>query len=345
MKKIKKTLLYSGAAIILLVGLAFIFPTWTPKIEGPNSISVLEQVEINGTGHELMIRGQDKSNPVVIFVHGGPGVSEIPYATKYQDLLEKDFTVVRYDQRASGKSYHFGEDYSNLSTDLLVEDLLALTDYISARFDQQKVILVGHSFGTYIGIQAAQQAPDKYEAYIGIGQMSNIVDSEWDGLNYVIDQAKQSGNTTDVQYLQELTEKVQNGDMLTPRQYVRKYDGAARLIDPNADMEKGLWFGPEYNLLDRIRYNLGAAYSQDILIQQAIAEPLPTIVTELDVPVYFIMGQYDYMTSAKSAKAYLDQIDARSKEFITYDQSAHYPQFEEKETFSKWMVDSFAKVH
>lgn len=116
-----------------------------------------------------MIRGHDKNNPVIIFVHGGPGSSEIPYAKKYQDLLEKNFTVVNYDQRASGKSYHFFEDYSNLSSDLLVDDLLAMTDYISERLGKEKVILIGHSYGTYIGMQAAYKAPQKYEAYVGIG--------------------------------------------------------------------------------------------------------------------------------------------------------------------------------
>lgn len=343
MKKVRKVLLYLGVAIILLVGLALISPTWTPKIDGANSISVLEEAEINGTGHELMIRGQDKNNPVVIFLHGGPGVSEIPYVTKYQDLLEKNFTVVRYDQRASGKSYRFGEDYSNLSTDLLVKDVLAVTDYISARFNQKKVILAGHSFGTYIGIQAAQQAPEKYEAYIGIGQMSDIITSELDGLNLTIEQAKLSGNTADVEYLQGLTEKVQKGEMFTPRDYVRKYGGAARLIDTAADMNNGLLFGPEYNLLDRIRYYRSVSNAQEVLIGQAFKKPLPTFVTKLDVPMYFIMGQYDCMTSAKAAKTYFDQIDASKKEFITYDQSAHYPQFEEKEKFSKWMVDTFTK--
>lgn len=320
-----------------------IFPTWTPDIDGKNSISVLKQAEINGTGHELMIRGRDISNPVVIFVHGGPGVSEIPYAVKYQDLLEKSFTIVHYDQRASGKSYHFGEDYSNLTTDLLVEDLLELTDYISARFNQKKVILVGHSFGTYIGIQAAQQAPEKYQAYIGIGQMSNTTESELNSLYFTINQAKLEGNRADAEYLQGLTEKVRSGEMLTPRQYVRKYGGAARLIDDNADLVKGLLFGPEYNLLDSIRYLRSVPYAQETLIGQAIKKPLPTFVTELDLPVYFIMGQYDYMTSAESAKAYFDQIGATRKEFITYNRSAHYPQFEEKEKFSKWMVDTFAK--
>lgn len=342
MKKVRKILSSIGVAIILLVGVALIFPTWTPKIDGANSISVLEEVEINGTGHELMIRGQNKNNPVVIFIHGGPAVSEIPYATKYQDILEKHFTVVRYDQRASGKSYHFGEDYSNLSTELLVKDVLALTDYIAARFHQKKVILAGHSFGTYIGIQAAQQAPEKYEAYIGIGQMSNVTESEKDALKFTIEQAKLSGNTTDVEYLQGLTEKVQSGEQLTPRKYVRKYGGAARLIDVNADMDKGL-FGPEYNLLDRIRFYRSVSNAQGILIGQSLKKPLPMFVTKLEVPVYFIMGQYDYMTSAKAAKTYFDQINAAKKEFIRYDQSAHYPQFEEKEKFSKWMVDLFAK--
>lgn len=339
----RKVLFYLGAAIILFVGIALIFPTWTPKIAGENSISELKQVDINGTYHELMIRGHDKNNPIIIFVHGGPGVSEIPYVTKYQDQLEKDFTIVHYDQRASGKSYHFGEDYKDLSTDLLVKDLLSLTDYISTRFNQKKVILAGHSFGTYIGLQAAQQAPEKYEAYIGIGQMSDTLESEMDGLHFTIEQAKWSGNTTDVEYLQGLIDKVQSGDRLTPRQYVRKYGGAARLIDENADMEKGFWLGPEYNLLDRIRYIRGAAYSQEVLTGQAMKKPLPTIVTKLDLPVYFIMGQYDYMTSTTSAKTYFDQIDASQKEFITYEQSAHYPQFEEKEKFSKWMADTFAK--
>lgn len=335
--------MYFVATVLILVGLALVFPTWTPKIDGKNSISALEQVDINGTGHELMIRGKDKNNPVIIFVHGGPGVSEIPYAAKYQDLLERDFTIVHYDQRASGKSYHFGEDYSSLSTDLLVNDLLELTDYISARFHQKKVILVGHSFGTYVGIQAAQRAPEKYEAYIGIGQMSNMVESELDGLNYTIEQAKLRGNTTDADYLQGLAEKVRSGKMLTPRQYVRKYGGAARLIDDNADLIKGFLLRPEYNLLDIIRYLRSVAYAQDVLIGQSLRKPLPTFVTKLDLPVYFIMGKYDYMTSTISAKAYFDQIDAARKEFMAYDQSAHYPQFEEKEKFSKWMADSFAK--
>lgn len=329
--------------IIILLIISLFSPTWTSHIKGDNSISALEQVEINGSSHEIMIRGKDKDNPVIIFVHGGPGCPEIPYADQYQDLLETNFTVVNYDQRASGKSYHFFEDYSNLSSDLLVEDLLAMTDYISERLGKEKIILIGHSYGTYIAMQAAYEAPEKYEAYIGIGQMSDTTESEIDSLNYSINQAQKAGNTDDVLFLQGLTEKIKNGDTFTPRNYVMKYGGASRLIDnPDGD-NIGILFSSEYNLLDVIRYNFGLSFSQNTLLKEVLKNPLPTIVTDLKIPCYFIMGKYDYMTSTKAAKNYFDMIEANKKEFITFEQSAHYPQFEEKEKFYEWMCDTFIK--
>ena len=90
--------------VTALVLLGLFFPTWTPKIQRENSISWLGQVKMNGTKHEIMIRGANASNPIIIFVHGGPGSSEIPYVRKYQEELEQHFTIVHYDQRGSGKS-------------------------------------------------------------------------------------------------------------------------------------------------------------------------------------------------------------------------------------------------
>ncbi|MEH6852249.1 alpha/beta hydrolase, partial [Bacillus pseudomycoides] len=326
MKSIIKLIKFVGLIVLTVLIIALFFPTWTSHIKGNNSISVLEQVEINGSSHEIMIRGKVKDNPVIIFVHGGPGCSEIPYADKYQDLLENNFTVVNYDQRASGKSYHFFEDYSNLSADLLVKDLLAMTDYISERFGKEKVILIGHSYGTYIGMQAAYKAPEKFEAYIGIGQMSDTVESEIDSLNYTINQAQNNGNTDDVLYLQGLTEKIKNGDTFTPRNYVNKYGGGSRLIDNPDGNNIGMLFSNEYNLLDVIRYNYGVSYSQNSLLKEVLNKPLPTLVTKLEIPCYFIMGKYDYMTSSNAAKKYLDIVEADKKEFIPFEKSAHYPQ-------------------
>lgn len=342
MKKIKKILMFIAVIILLLVIVIF-RPTWTQQIKGDNSINVLEQVDVNGENHGIMIRGNNKDNPVILFVHGGPGTSEIPYVADYQDLLESKFTVVHYDQRASGKSFHFSEDYSNLSPELLVDDLLAMTDYIAKRLGKEKVILIGHSYGTYIGMQAVNRAPEKYEAYVGIGQMSEIIKSEIDNLNYVIEQAQSAGDTEDVLYLQGLTEKVENGEMFTPRNYVIKYGGATRLIDNPDGNNLGMLLSSEYNLFDIIRYNYGLIYSQNSLLKNLTENSLPSIVTKLELPCYFVMGKYDYMTSSNAALKYFDMIEANQKEFISFDQSAHYPQFEEKEKFYEWMCETFIK--
>ncbi|WP_458121146.1 alpha/beta fold hydrolase [Paenibacillus sp. Z6-24] len=328
--------------LVALVLILLFFPTWTSNIPGDNSISTLEQVQINGTDHEIMIRGNNRDNPVIINVHGGPGASEIPYAEQVQDLLESQFTIVNYDQRASGKSYHFFEDYSNLSSDLLVNDLLAVTDYAASQLGKQKVILIGHSYGTYIAAQAAYRAPGKYEAYIGIGQMGDSAQSERDSLNYVLDQARLAGNTEDVQQLQHVSTAIRQGKAFTPRSYVAKYGGATRLIEnPDGDL-LAMLYSEEYNALDLLRYYKGIIGSQGVLINEVFLHPLPRLVPKLELPVYFVMGKYDYMTSAKSAESYLKQLDAKHKELIIYDQSAHYPQFEEKTRFFNWMTDTFA---
>lgn len=330
--------------IVLIVLVGLIFPTWTPRIKGDNSISTLEQVEINGTGYEVMIRGVDKRNPIVIFVHGGPGCSEIPYVRKYQDLLEKNYTIVHYDQRGSGKSYHFNEDYSNLTTDVLVDDLLALTDYVTAKFGQQKVLLIGHSFGTYIGMKAAAKAPDKFAAYIGIGQVADTVTSELDSLQYVIEQAKLANNTKEVERLELLREPIEKGEETTPRSIIRKYGGAARLIDDNMDYYKGFLFQPEYNLLDVVRYLRGISVTQKMLLAEEASNNIIDVVKTLDIPSYFVMGKYDYMTSVNAAKQYFDVLHAPVKDFVLFEQSAHYPQFEEKELFAEWLNKTWKQL-
>lgn len=330
-------------AMIIIIIIGLFLPTWTPPIKGENSISELSQISINGAKHQFMIRGKDKNNPIIIFVHGGPGCSEIPYVTKYQDILEKDFTIVHYDQRGSGKSYSFFEDYSNITSQLLVSDLLAITDYISERFEKKKILLVGHSFGTYIALQAAEKAPEKFTSYIGIGQMSDPIKNELNSLKYCLEQAHKAGNYNDFEQLERLKSDIEKGTIITPRNYVRKYGGASRLIDDNGDYLEGFLTHPEYNLLDVVRYFQGVSVSQDILLTESTKRPLPSLVKSIEIPCYFIMGQYDYMTTTESAKEYFDSIKAIEKEFILYSNSAHYPQFEEKEKFAEWLTNKFLK--
>lgn len=333
--------------IILIIILLFIVirlfcPTWTPSIKVENSINELTKVDIDGVGLEVMMRGNDRNNPVLIFVHGGPCCSEIPYVRKYQKNLEKDFTIVHYDQRGSGKSYEFGEDYSMVTAATHTNDLIALTEYMKEYLGKEKVILIGHSYGTYIATMAASQRPDLYQAYIGIGQMSNTIESELSSLAKCITAAEHAGNEKDVKYLKSLETAISDGESITPRSYVRKYGFAARKIDDNGDYLKGFLFGTEYNLLDAIRFYTASIKYQDTLIMEALDNPITGMVTEINIPVYFVMGKYDGMTSPETAENYLSSITGEgTKELILFDESAHYPQFEEEEAFYQWLIALF----
>jgi pimeloyl-ACP methyl ester carboxylesterase len=331
--------------ILILITIRFVFPTWTPPIEGyPDSISTLKQVEINGTKLELMIRGYNKNNPVIIFIHGGPGCSEIPYVKKYQDLLEKNFTIVQYDQRGAGKSYHFVEDYKDLSVELLVEDLVGITDYISNQLDTLKIILVGHSFGTVIGIKTAQKIPEKYLAYVGIGQVGDFWQGELEDLQYCLNQARLNNNFNDINKIEKYRKGIIDKEESFPRYYTRKYGGAARQLSENIDIAKGVFLSTEYNWQDAIRYLIGMKISNDKLWIEIKNTNLPRQVNKLKIPCYFVTGKYDYMTPAKSAEDYLNLIDAPKKCFILFIKSAHYPHFEEKKDFNELMCNIYQQL-
>lgn len=309
-KKLLKILKTICIKLLLFLAIRLFSPTWTPYINGENSISELRKVDINGANLEVMIRGSNRNNPILIFVHGGPCCSEIPYVRKYQEELEKDFTIVHYDQRGSGKSYKFGEDYSTVTAATHMDDLIALTEYIKEYLEKEQVILIGHSYGTYIATLSVAQRPDLYQAYVGIGQMSNTIESELSSLEKCITAAE---NEKDAAYLKSLETAISGGESITPRSYVRKYGFAARKIDDNADYLKGFIFGTEYNLLDAIRFYSASIKYQDALIKEA-----------------------------EAAEKYLCNMTGEgTKEFILFDESAHYPQFEEEEKFYQWMKDTF----
>lgn len=342
--KLLKVIKFIFAISTIILLLQCFKPTWTPKIKEENSISELRKVDINGTELEIMIRGYNKENPIAIFVHGGPCCSEIPYVRKYQDLLEKNFTIVHYDQRGSGKSYNIDTDYSNVCADTHVEDLIELTKYIEEYLGQEKSILIGHSYGTYIATIAVNQQPQLYQAYIGIGQVSDMVQSELYGLNKCIEAAKIAKETDDLKYLESIENDIKQGKSIAPRKYVRKYGFSAKNINENADYLRGFLFGTEYNFIDAIRFYLATSKYQDELIIETMNCPITDIVKNIYIPVYFVMGKYDCMTSPEAAEKYLNSLSGKSiKQMVIFKDSAHYPQFEEKEKFYEFMSDTFLK--
>jgi pimeloyl-ACP methyl ester carboxylesterase len=340
----KRAFIIAVAAVFLLLLIRAVMPTWTPRIRGERSISEYETVEVNGAEIRWMIRGCDRENPVLIFVHGGPCCSEIPYVRKYQGELEEDFTIVHYDQRGSGKSYRFGEDYSDVTAATHVEDLIAITERVEELLGKDRVILLGHSYGTYIATLAAALRPDLYAAYIGIGQMSDTVESELDTLEKCIARAEDEGDEGAAASLEALRDPIANGEGIVPRSFVRKYGFAARGIDEDRDYLEGFLFGSEYNLTDAVRFYVASGRYQDGLIMEALQHPVTEIVSVMEIPVYFVMGRYDGMTSPEAAAEYLKEIGGDGeREFVLFEDSAHYPQLEEADAFAAWMRERFGR--
>jgi pimeloyl-ACP methyl ester carboxylesterase len=169
----KATLIMVGLALAALGSMFYLWftPGRTAAIHEPNSIASLERIRIGEVDQYILIRGNDASLPVLLFLHGGPGMPAMYLAHAFQRQLEKEFVVVQWDRRAAGKSYR--EDISNtLTTEQLVADTVELTNVLRARFHQDRIYLVGHSWGTYLGMLVIAQHPELYHAYVGIGQLA-----------------------------------------------------------------------------------------------------------------------------------------------------------------------------
>jgi len=194
--------------LVVLFVLMLIFPSWTPDIKGdrgealPNSVSLLERVELGGIEQSVLIRGKYNHNPIVLFLHGGPGYPQIAYARKYQEKLEQDFVVVNWDQRGSGKSYHWNMTDDDLQIEKLVEDTRELTAYLQRKFNQPRIFIVGHSWGSLLATLTVQKYPELYYAYIGVGQVANSPLGEQVSYRFALEEANRQN---DEQAIEELT--------------------------------------------------------------------------------------------------------------------------------------------
>jgi pimeloyl-ACP methyl ester carboxylesterase len=186
------TIVLLGAIVLAILCLipGFTFPIKDRQGHDiSQSIASLEKINLGRQEQWILIRGMDITKPVILFLHGGPGTSNMCLLRKYTDELEKHFIVVTWDQRGAGKSYQAINPHSSMTIDRLVLDTGELTQLLCHRFNQQKIFLVGHSWGSLIGILSIQKYPDLYHAYIGIGQIVNMQENEQISYDWTLAQA------------------------------------------------------------------------------------------------------------------------------------------------------------
>jgi pimeloyl-ACP methyl ester carboxylesterase len=327
-------------SVLVLVGVLLFWspgrPTPFLDADGkpvPGSISEKIHVNINGVEQGMFIKGKDSSNPVLLYLHGG--MPDYFLTQDYPTGLDEDFTVVWWEQRGSGLSYSSDIPPASVNPDQLVSDTVSVTNYLRKRFGQQKIYLMGHSGGTFVGIQAAARAPELYRAYIGVAQMSNQLESEKLAYAYMLWRFKDDGNAKMVRTLEEapITDTVPLPDSY---QSVRDPAMHSLGIGTTHDMTSvvtGLllpsFTNREYTLGEKIGMWRGKIFSGSRLWNAQLSTDLTKKVTRLEIPVYFFHGVYDYTVSYPLAKSYYEQLDAPLKGFYTFTESAHSPLFEE----------------
>ncbi len=309
----------------------------------PGSISEKIFVNINGVQQGMIIKSRNIRNPVLLYVHGG--MPDYFLTQKYPTGLEEFFTIVWWEQRGSGLS--FNPDSSKaITSEQLISDTLELTNYLRNRFGKEKIYLMGHSGGTFIGLQAAARAPELYHAYIGIAQMSNQLESERLAYEYMLQKFKENGNTKMVRKLEAAPVTLQTG---IPDAYYLLRDGAMHSlgIGTTHDMRSvisGIFLPSlmfrEYTV--REKFNLWRGKSQSgvsSIWNEITTTDLSMQVTEFEIPVYILAGRYDYTVNYDLQKDYFMKINAPKKGFYTFENSAHSPLFEEPESFIEIMVN------
>jgi pimeloyl-ACP methyl ester carboxylesterase len=341
------TIILAIVATIIL-GFAIILFMWSPGKIRPvldahgnyiaSSISEKTFVTINGVKQGMFIRSADTAHPVLLFVHGGPGMPTYTLEQTYPTGLEKDFTIVWWEQRGAGLSYNSDVPPETMTVQQMVDDTVAVTDYLRQRFGKDKIYLMGHSWGSFIGIQAAAQTPDRFHAYIGVGQLTNQLESERLAYDYILKVSQEQGNADMVRKLVAAPFKK---TIPLPGPYMALRDEAMHTlgVGTTRDMRSVIsgmfvptWKNPEYTLLEKLNIWRGKwSASSKKLWNEVLKTDITTTVSKFEIPVYFFQGRYDYTTSYALAKAYLRQLQAPLKGFYTFEESAHSPLFEEPE--------------
>lgn len=330
-----------------LLGIVFIWFTQvtasTPAIKDgngkviPGSIAELRKVELNGRKEWISIRGYDSNNPVLLFLAGGPGGTQM--AAERYDLaeLEKYFVVVNWDQPGSGKSYG-AADLRSLTVDTYIEDGYALTMYLCKEFNQDKILLIGESWGSALGIFLADQYPELYHAVIGTGQMVAFLETEIMDYNKAIEIAEEKGDRDIISKLEANGLPPYYGKDVTWKsavylQYLSNYMTHNQQIHNSGYNTLRDIFAKEYGILDKINFARGVVNTYNQVYPQLYDIDLRKDYTELDVPVYFFLGRHDVNAPISLAEEYYEILKAPRKEIIWFEHSGHSPWINESDAF------------
>ncbi|MDO9510505.1 MAG: alpha/beta hydrolase [Bacteroidales bacterium] len=336
-----------GFFVLLFVILYLYSPGKITQFSGPDgkplagSISEKTFVSIGGVKQGMFIRSKNIQNPVLLYVHGGPAFPNYFLFDRYEPGLEDYFTVCYWEQRGGGLSYHKDIPLETMTFEQFTSDAIELTKYLRKRFNKEKIYIMAHSGGTPFALEAVAKAPQLYEAYIGMAQITRQAESEKRAYNYILEQYSVAGNT---KALSELKKYAPPTDSLSFAAFFKS------MLRDNAMHELGIgtmrnmrsvftgvfipvWTCKAYTLKEK--FNIWISKLKFVkkakFVEELFVLDIPASIPKVEIPVYFFSGQYDLTVNIDLSKDYLNEIQAPVKGFYTFRNSAHSPLFEEPE--------------
>jgi pimeloyl-ACP methyl ester carboxylesterase len=344
-------------AVILIAGILIIVILRSTnymhhKIQLQNGVNETTYLDINGQEQYVMMMGQDTSNPVIIYLHGGPAGPDTFITYSFTDYLTDEYTVISWDQRGCGRTYYKNvkEDPDNetASFDQALKDLDELVSYACDRFGQNQVIIMGHSYGTVLGSVYAKLHPEKVKAYIGIGQLVSLNDADIYSYNDALAKAMVAGD--DTSEMENAYKEYLNNPgiptLLALRNLTSKYHPVSKeadqiglaLFSPYAGIDDIRWFAKQLGDIDEF-VALNKQLFDYVLSFDAYNEPL-----EYQMPICFIQGSEDWICPTDKASEYLDALDAPYKELYVIDECGHDVQCADPEHFSTDVKEFLDKI-
>ncbi len=357
----QKTLLSMGslALIVILMITSIVavsqWQAYTPPISDTNgeplsnSIASLEKVRLGGVDQWLIIRGEDVNKPILLFLSGGPGGSEASRVLRFNQELEKHFVLVIWEQRGCGKSYPSINPISSMTMEQYKSDVIELSEMLRKRFDEEKVYLVGHSWGTIIGVPAVKERPDLFHAYIGTAQMVDVLETDLIIYRMVLEHSRQTGDMQFVQTLESMGEPpyfgknpVQPYSTLFGREYsIYEYPNIKNEeYRRDGDILLQMLKQPEYGWMDRVNYLLGLMNTFNAMFPQLQEMDFRQSAITFDVPVYLMLGRSDMNNPYQIPEEYFNMIQAPIKQLFFFEESGHGMIWEEADLFHDLMINT-----
>ncbi len=306
------------------------------KIVSPNGVQALFKASIGGVDQWISVRGKDRAQPILLFVHGGPASPAMPVAWTFQRPWEDYFTVVQYDQRGAGKTYRETPPDAvapTLRIDRYVDDTIEVIELLRARYGKRRVVLVGHSWGSVIGLKAALQRPDLVHAYVGIGQVISFKENERLGYEYALTMARAEGNAQAIADLEALAPYPGDAPLtreriIAQRTWAQHYSGLTAYRTDSQFYFDAPKLSPEYDAADRAAIDQGNLLTLGRVLPEWNSVDF-TPVRAVPFPVFMLMGRHDHTTPSSPTAAWIDAVKAPVKRGTWFEHSAHLAMIEE----------------